>query len=794
MGRVLFVFLFLISFFPLELFASVGFFSLLPNPAGDDALGEYIEIRNTGCAESDISGYSITDAGGKKYTFPMGQAISSHMTIHLEYATTKIPLNNSWDESVMLRDGIGNTIDLYSYSGTQRDDVIITLPIIDDICSVDPPDTGSGGSSGTGSSGTGSSGTGTSSGSISGTGTTGSGNTWTGFTGSGWSVGTGSVGTGSGMSGTWGSSGSGVSASWSVSSPPFLLLSLQYDDRDRNNKIDTLIIEYSLELSGSTNVDAISIFSRSGWLSSTKIDTATGYVQSASFSGRFLILKIVEQDLEKDILHITNTTSSDLRLKTLWAMGFTSIYGQIHPDFLLTSSFSNYQNVSRYSSNIESGTGIVGSGNISLWSGVFLFPEIIPILQSPTNASLSGSVFLCVGSNLPCRINLTLETLFTGWLLIRDYICEVGTGTLSLIDCNPNTLYFVSSGSVMIRLREKFHPENFQEKIFAILFSPTSSESAWSPQILLTDQNAPIIVLKHDGKWKEYYEQISDTELNCYTDTCSLNFTAEWSYDREWWPIHFMWMYDLSDLTTSRDPWVRRFTRGDHDIWLRVIDQSGNWAWMHYTVHVLWPKEKIEQTPAKKQKESVKKRIIYTASIREPRKMKTSIRMEFFSPPEILTQWKTLTGKVNTYSCITTRTSCIINLTLTGNTRAYTYTWELSDGTMMTGKNPNGWNLPIWYHSVLLRVYKKWESLEYQSQKYTLEVIGKKKIKKAKKSKTKRKKFQVSSKKNSVNSIIPEANAMNNTSEETKNMAVTPFFLWLSLYIFWRRKSIFPKI
>ncbi len=54
MGRVLFVLLFLICFFPLELFASVGFFSLLPNPSGDDTLGEYIEIRNTGCMDIDL--------------------------------------------------------------------------------------------------------------------------------------------------------------------------------------------------------------------------------------------------------------------------------------------------------------------------------------------------------------------------------------------------------------------------------------------------------------------------------------------------------------------------------------------------------------------------------------------------------------------------------------------------------------------------------------------------------------------------------------------------------------------
>ncbi len=799
MSRVLFVLLFLISFFPLELFASVGFFSLLPNPSGDDTLGEYIEIRNTGCTERDISGYTITDAGGKKYVFPTGQVLSGHTTIHLEYSTTRISLNNSWDESVTLQDSLGNMIDFSSYSWTQRDDVIINIPMIDDICPEEPPDTGSGGSSGTGSSGTGTV-SGSGSGSISGTGSsdTGSGNTWTGITGTGssdtgsGSVGTGSVDTGSGLSGTGGSSGSGMNNSWSLSLQPFHLISLQYDDTDGNRKIDTLIIEYSLELSGSINVNTLWIFSRSWWLATTKIDTATGYIQSASFSGRFLILKIIEQDLEKDILHVTNTTSSDLRLKTLWLMGFTSIFGQVPPDFLLTSSFSNYQNVTRYSSNIESWIGMVWSGNISLWSGVFLFPEIIPVLQSPTNASLSGSTFTCSGSNLPCRINLTLEPLFIGWFPMRDYICEVWTGGVILIDCNPNTLYFVSTGSVMIRLIEKSHPENYREKLFSLIFTPVSSHTVWVAQISTIDMNPPIIILEYDGKWKEYYEQVNDTELNCYTDTCSLNFTAERSYDHEWWPVRFMWMYDMWDLTTSRDPWVRKFNRGDHDIWLRVIDQSGNWSGLHYTIHVLGPKPKIEKIALKKTKEK-KLQEILSASVRNPRKTKTSIRMEFFSPPEILTQWKTLTGKVNTYSCITTRKSCQINLTLTGNTRAYSYSWELSDGTMMTGKNPKWWILPVWSHSVFLRVYKKWETLEYYSQKYTLEVLKKKTIKKAKKKKIKKQKPLKSSQKKWIASIVPEANAMSTTSPDTNNMTIIPFFLWFSLYIFLKRKSIFPK-
>jgi len=61
---------FLAIFLPVQSFASVYISTLLPNPAGDDTLGEYIEIRNTGCVAVDISGYRIFDASGKTYIIP----------------------------------------------------------------------------------------------------------------------------------------------------------------------------------------------------------------------------------------------------------------------------------------------------------------------------------------------------------------------------------------------------------------------------------------------------------------------------------------------------------------------------------------------------------------------------------------------------------------------------------------------------------------------------------------------------------------------------------------------------
>ena len=60
---------------PFASFASVEFFALLPNPLGDDTLGEYIEIRNTGCKNVDIGGYRLYDAANKTYIIPAGTNI-----------------------------------------------------------------------------------------------------------------------------------------------------------------------------------------------------------------------------------------------------------------------------------------------------------------------------------------------------------------------------------------------------------------------------------------------------------------------------------------------------------------------------------------------------------------------------------------------------------------------------------------------------------------------------------------------------------------------------------------------
>ena len=85
-------------------FANLNIVELLPNPAGDDTLGEYIEIRNTGCDSINLGGYHLFDASNKTYIFPNSIIVNSHENMRLPYSTTKIALNNSGIESVTLTD------------------------------------------------------------------------------------------------------------------------------------------------------------------------------------------------------------------------------------------------------------------------------------------------------------------------------------------------------------------------------------------------------------------------------------------------------------------------------------------------------------------------------------------------------------------------------------------------------------------------------------------------------------------------------------------------------------------
>ncbi|MFA6495053.1 MAG: lamin tail domain-containing protein [Candidatus Paceibacterota bacterium] len=96
---------------------------LLPNPAGSDTAGEWIELHNTGDVAQSLAGWSLKDASGKTHVFKT-ESMPAHGFLVLPYSTTKISLNNSGD-TIFLYDGSGTLVDSFSYAQTMKDDVAL---------------------------------------------------------------------------------------------------------------------------------------------------------------------------------------------------------------------------------------------------------------------------------------------------------------------------------------------------------------------------------------------------------------------------------------------------------------------------------------------------------------------------------------------------------------------------------------------------------------------------------------------------------------------------------------------
>ena len=282
--------------FPCFALAKIEFVSVLPNTEDDTNL-EYVEIRNTSCTGVDVSGYVFSDASEKEYIFPSGTSIVSHETLHLGRPTSKILLNNE-DEMLFLKRPDGTLEDEFPYATSTKGEIITDATVIDETCEIISDTSDSSGTILSGMTNTGNE--------IS---ASGSGDN-TGMPSDSGSINE-PTGTGTGTSGT-GTSGTGT----------LIPRSLIYDDSDENGKIDTLEILYDDVLTGSVSVDSIFLYSNTGGLSTTRINTQTGFIISGFLSGNTLVLKLREGDIMKSDLNITNTTTSDLRLKSSGNLGF----------------------------------------------------------------------------------------------------------------------------------------------------------------------------------------------------------------------------------------------------------------------------------------------------------------------------------------------------------------------------------------------------------------------------------------------------------------------------------------
>jgi len=68
---------------------------ILANPAGDDALGEFIELYNPNDTPQSLYGCSLKISGGKEYVFTDTEVLQAHAYKTFPYSLTKLQLGNS---------------------------------------------------------------------------------------------------------------------------------------------------------------------------------------------------------------------------------------------------------------------------------------------------------------------------------------------------------------------------------------------------------------------------------------------------------------------------------------------------------------------------------------------------------------------------------------------------------------------------------------------------------------------------------------------------------------------------
>jgi hypothetical protein len=280
-------------------------------------------------------------------------------------------------------------------------------------------------------------------------------------------------------------------------------------------------------------------------------------------------------------------------------------------------------------------------------------------------------------------------------------------GTERYASCNPGQMYPVGTGSIEITIthRSSWHKSNKTLQVVQNLITTSSSSPATTtpPPPPTKDTTPPIAIIEFDGRLYDYYQQINDYEFNCYTMTCSVNLDGDRSYDPEGGKVRFLWIYGPNEIKTSRDPGGRKYGIWDHEIVMRVIDESENYSQIRYRIHVLGPRTDIEKEKKMKKKET--KTNDGSGELELEKEIQNQIKIpevSFFDPPEILLQDSKFVPDGDGYICRTKNKTCSINLVLSGTQNDIVYSWDYGDGDILISKNPRSHSYDAWDHVIRL--------------------------------------------------------------------------------------------
>lgn len=128
---------------------------------------------------------------------------------------------------------------------------------------------------------------------------------------------------------------------------------LYYYDDNKNQKIDRIRLEFDNTITGTLDFSKLQLYSNTGWIATFKINSEIGYFSWYTMSWNLLDLSLIEQDNSKIDLTINDTTTSDLRLKSLLWIGVTDLSGVEMTKLSLTTSFNNYNSSNIFNRTLE---------------------------------------------------------------------------------------------------------------------------------------------------------------------------------------------------------------------------------------------------------------------------------------------------------------------------------------------------------------------------------------------------------------------------------------------------------
>ncbi|MCK9271939.1 thermonuclease family protein [Candidatus Gracilibacteria bacterium] len=433
---------------------------------------------------------------------------------------------------------------------------------------------------------------------------------------------------------------------------------LYYYDDNKNQKVDRIRLEFNSQITGTLDFSKLQLYSNTGGLATFKINSEIGYFSGYIMSGNLLDLSLIEQDNSKLDLIINDTTTSDLRLKSLLGIGITDLSGVEMTKLSLTTSFNSYNSANIFNRTLEvleippeappeitpdinDGTGeIVSTGSIEDPNSIpkeqkfYYFDKNsngkIDTLELEYDKTLTGSLDLSkikIYSNTGGLATFKIDTL-TG--IVSGFYLSGNILGLNLVEQDNSKLNLIINNTTASDLRLKslsgigikdlFGNEidalslttSFNNYNLGNIFNKTEEivpenppnlpESNNSSGEIISDENNILIEIPEiiiDFQSPSYILETGENSYKCdkTKDECKVNFNLENSFSGSFSESDYRCEIDFGFITGEENdcnPTSVIFGSGIFNIKFKIIDKTNSSNFKEKIIQILNVYENIE--------------------------------------------------------------------------------------------------------------------------------------------------------------------------------------------------------